>query len=1080
MAVLNPAVKEIEIPSSGAFRISASAGSGKTHNLTRVFIRRMLVSPQAYRGMLAITFTNKAANELRGRILKRLSELTDKPDQCGESDFFGLQDARQLSLRASEVLEAVLHQPDFLQVGTIDSFFQQVFSVLSLETGLPGGLKTELDIESVKSEMLEKALLSAPADAVRILVENLSAQLKESGKDWRTIPYLRKKVLDVVFEEPVVSLFIRNDQHFLEEPALQQAGEKLRNYCAGIKGRIAHSAAAVLNALASMGISPEDFDPATEKLFFNELQNIRKASDGSQIPEKPIKSHGEKGSFNYRPKSRIFSSRELAEIKPLLENYGAATENRILQNFWFAESLLFHIGSIRLLLFFRAILQQLNQEQHRFLLQEVKFLLAGFLDSAEVPYLFERTGNRLHTLLIDEFQDTDHVQWQIIKSLAQVVMENNGLFSVVGDVKQSIYGWRGADSSLFKGGMDQDLYPFRVQEASLRTNFRSLPLVVRFNNWMFSNLAQNYATHLVAAGHLLNEEPWGQILRQNYADVEQFPFSKDSNEETGFVHFRVRPKQGNASADGESEEEEGTPMHWLPSEIMRLQDAGFKAADIAVLVRRNSDLTEAMRILDKAQRSNAGSYDFSFTTAANEKAGNQALFLFLMLAIRHGKGKSLSPFELEQMGCLAAELKLDAEFLEADWHLKWKCFRFREQEPDRIFLEQAAYFRLSAKNHLQSQLVQFEELLMTYLREDFVQYPDIFTWWEKKASEKTISPGEQEGGITLITIHRSKGLDFGVVILPLFSTGQGDARALHDAYFWAFGEENPWNSHPLLRGKGSKKLLESDLGVRYQQDVFHRAAEALNTFYVACTRPRFGLVIDVTMDGKLEKNPNSAYRLPYQAAALLMENRDALPFPEDSFDLKKDENELLLEFRLGRLSAPQSRESSKDAGIQAAIFSFFNRQSAIEVKEPADSGSRSVRIGLLVHRVLERIPNSIEVNRVLQAEALTGDWDDTELAEALEILTGIFEIEKVKNWFSDDWASYPETGMISKTGEIYRADRVLLRESDSVILDFKTGEPSESDESQISQYRDVFRDVSGKNPECWLIYTRNGKMQRVP
>ena len=1070
---------QIPIPEAGAFRISASAGSGKTYTLTRVFLRRMLKSRYAFRGILAITFTNKAANELRERILIRLQELSDENKFCDESDLFGFSSRAELACRAKEILQAVLHQPDHLRVGTIDSFFQQVFSSLSIETGLPPGLKSELDLKAVQSEMLEEALLQPDPETIPILVENLSAQLLETGKDWRTIPYLKKKVLDVVFEDPVVFLFLSGNEEDVSESRLQQAAARLRNYLKSLDDNASSAAAEITKYLESAGIRLGAMDPVQDKNFIGEVTRIFESAESGKFPEKVMKSYPEKGSFNYQLKSRPLSSGEKDRLRPLLQQYGEVTASRIQQNYLLATRLLNNLASIRLLVFFRVILQNLNREGHRFLLPEIKFLLAGFINSSEVPYLFEKTGSWLHTLLIDEFQDTDQTQWQVLKALARVIVENQGLFSVVGDVKQSIYGWRGADPELFNGGLDADLLPARVSNASLRSNFRSLPVVVAFNNYLFENLAEGFAENLKEAGHLLSQQPWEELIRQNYRDVSQIPALAEKYPEKGFAEVRLRPKisRNDEGTEEDSEESTSSFLSWLPSEIMRLQDAGFKASDIAILVRKNSDAAEAVRILDQAQRQAIPGYDFSFTTAANSRAGNQALFNFLLIAMKRGFGNSVQPFELEQMRCLASELKLNLTDFTA-MQKAWLNEKFSEREADGIFLEQSNYFRLAEHSHLHYLLLQFQDLVTCYLREDSLRYPDFFHWWEKKAAETQIPMGEEAGGITIMTIHRAKGLDFGVVILPLFSSSQGDPKGLHEAWFWAGSEEEPWNSHPLLRTKASRALLESDLGEKYQEDVFRRAAEALNTYYVACTRPRWGLIIDITSDLKPEKIPDGSYRLPVQTAIILKNLSEDTRFAGEQFILETNSNGFDFRFSSGKLIRPDAVSSKEETANQNPGKVNLSPAEIKVLQDGVDAGL-AARTGILVHRILEITLHHSEWAQNLKSESQTMLWSATEVSTAERILGQLFELPELKEWFSGSWKVYPEAEMADGKGNLYRADRILSGNGYWLLLDFKTGEESEEHKVQIKKYRELFLEATGINAECRLVYTGGPAIRRI-
>jgi ATP-dependent exoDNAse (exonuclease V) beta subunit len=1073
---------DIKIPESGVFRISASAGSGKTYSLTRLFIRRMLRDRDAFKGMLAITFTNKAANELRERILKRLFELSQPAQDAGEKDLFGFKDRESLALRASEVLESVLHQADYLQIGTIDSFFQQVFTGLALELGLPPGLRTELSLQGIQQEMLEDVLSRKDPEAIRILVENLSRQLQDSGKDWRMVPYLQKNLLKAVFEEPVVTLFLSGETESLSEESLQKASATLQDHILSIKREVADSASALSLKLQELGIRPDTLDPGSEASFCREIDKLWEAAQGLSIPG-PSVNHAQKGKFTYKLYSRPFSNAELAELEPLIFRYGASRTEGNMANLKLAENLLRNLISVRLLIHLRSVLQDLNKNRNRFLLHEVKYLLAEFLTGSEVPYLFEKTGSRLHTLLIDEFQDTDKIQWKVLHALASAVVDNGGLFAVVGDVKQSIYGWRGADSRLFKSGLDRDLHPARIAEESLEWNFRSESYIVDFNNWLFLNLSNDLAGHLLDAGHVQSIERWQEIIRKNYEDVAQKSAAAKARPSGGFVEVRVREKSRSEKPDpsltgADNEEEETTPaFDWLPSEIMRLQDSGFSASDIAILVRTNADATAVIRVLDQARRSDYSGYDFTFSASAGGKASDQALFIFLVLLMKMGSGKMLLPFELEQIRRLGCEIGLDTFFQNPVWAEEWRQEKFYETEPDGIWREQAMYFGLEKLSSQQFMLVHFQELLSAYWREEAFRYPDFFTWWQQRAPFLEVPLASAGTGLTVMTIHRSKGLDFGVVILPVMSTAQGDSKALHDADFWASGNSSPWNCHPLLRTSASKGMLDTDVWEAYQEDVFSRAAEILNTFYVACTRPRYGLVMDITMDWNPGKQEKALYRIPFKTMSLL--SQPSLPFSPEDFSLETETPDYLLRFLLGSVRHPFGNDPKEKNPEQDAhkLLSFLP---AIHSFKPEKKDSNSgQRTGILVHRVLEKTARITGWKEVLRNEQSSGQWLSDEIERAEKILMLLFEIPEMKDWFSGEWTSFPEQNLISPEGKIMRADRILIKNRKAVILDYKTGDQSESHLRQMSEYITVFEKACGLKTEGWLLYSLEKSIRRV-
>jgi ATP-dependent exoDNAse (exonuclease V) beta subunit len=260
--------------------------------------------------------------------------------------------------------------------------------------------------------------------------------------------------------------------------------------------------------------------------------------------------------------------------------------------------------------------------------------------------------------------------------------------------------------------------------------------------------------------------------------------------------------------------------------------------------------------------------------------------------------------------------------------------------------------------------------------------------------------------------------------------------------------------------------------------VFARAAEALNTFYVACTRPRYGLIIDITSDAKLDKPESSVFRIPIRTAVLL--NKDSFPFDPESYSLQiTEEDGILLKFQLGKVGIPLSLSGERQSmpgdvgtgrGIRMENHSFKPQETELSVMQ---------RTGILVHRILEKTSLENQWEALLKLENDSGFWKEEEITQAQADLSSLFEIPEVRTWFSGDWKSYPEQSLISSEGRLLRADRILIQENRAVILDFKTGEFSTSHLQQMKEYIRVFEEASRIKTEGWLINSHEKNIRKV-
>ena len=1065
----------------GALRLSASAGSGKTYSLTNLYLKKALQYPDSYRGIIAITFTNKAAAELKERIIQRLIYLTEKPIDENDRQFFGFETNEILQKRAIEVLNKILHNFDAFRVTTIDSFFQTLFSQLAFEANLPTGLRTELDIEIVKKEVLEEGLKDIPPEIKSILLENIIQILSEKGTGWRTSGYVENNLMASLFAETVVNFNYSAKAELMSDDQIVSSKSILESYLKGLIDASRTAARNLMQACENRGFSKR-FMTAEDKTFVDEISKIEKIANGILPPEQPLKAHNG-GEWYRKPKSKKLSEGDITYFEEFILAYAEANNPNKLANIALAGELLKHLAAIRLLVYFRQILKDQNQRQNRFLLLETKYLLKSIIGDTDVPYIYERLGNQMHTLLIDEFQDTDAVQWAVIEPLAKAILDNNGFFSVVGDVKQSIYGWRGADSTLFKKGLNLSLLPHEVQEENLAFNYRSEANIVGFNNFIFSQISQIYAEELQKSEQVNGSKTWEETFLLNYADVLQ-KLPKGKKESFGFVDFKVRPRKKRENGKGEVETEsenseigvETGNFDWIVEQIKTLQDADIESSEIAILVRGNNQLSEIVRILDKERTLENQSYDFRFSTSGSEINGEHLVFDFLATALSNLQFKD--DFLFENLVQNAMHLGLDPKFWQTEagqspvWVQNWKKNDFilgnMEADLSTTLLDLLIYFGLTQKLSHQQAILQFQNYVYLFEQEQHFNYTNFLNWWKEKASQLKLNQPKPEAGIQVMTIHKSKGLDFGVVILALDSTATGDS--LHKFDFWPDSDQNPWNAYPLQKAKAKKIYLDSDLGELYQQSIYKQALESLNLWYVACTRPRYGLIIDLTLDTNLDSpktSPTKLSRLAFQIPKFLKENTSLLLENFPQCRLESEENEdFILRFQNGEIAFGGKKKEKQESEL--LISPSFSKVRTINWLP--EEKKESNWFGTAFHKILEKTKDSKTWSEEFKKIASKGQFSETQKEELRFKIQQFFENKEIINWFSDQYLSFPEMEFIAEDGTILRADRVLKKDEKFVVLDFKTGEESPIYHNQLIRYKKLLSNFSNQEVKAFVVY----------
>ena len=701
--------------------------------------------------------------------------------------------------------------------------------------------------------------------------------------------------------------------------------------------------------------------------------------------------------------------------------------------------------------------------------------------------------------MIDEFQDTDQVQWKVLTPLAKAIVDQGGFFAVVGDVKQSIYGWRGGDSSLFKSGVDASMYPIHVTERSLQTNYRSHSRIVYFNNWLFSRLSEQMATQVLTSEQVSSDEMfrnWDAIFKGNYLDVKQNVQEKYAgHKEEGFVEIRVHRKstlEQPAELTEENEVEEAG-FEWIIKDLIQLQNAGIRAGEIAILVRNNRDLAQMVEILDRAGRQFQSEADFTFTAQSAEKMEDHLLIQFLAVCLQ--SVSHTSDFQFVQIEKLAASLDLDKRFHEVEpgvipaWRMELRLL-FGAFENDLLTCLDQLYlfFGLDQLAEHQFAFTTFKNLILRYLQQESELYSDFNSWWANKASQLKLELPDASKGIQLLTIHKAKGLDFGVVILAINSNSKTDSLVSFD--FWPKEETEPWNAHPLLKSRAKSSFRNSDLGIQFENQIYRQVLENLNLWYVALTRPRFGLIVDICLGSKEDldipkpgKSHTKLARLAFQVPFQLVENQEDLmaELKESSLEIQNQIPDQLLHFRYGDLTKPKDQVEPKEVNqfsVQKPIRNF-QRQIPWAVQTRSNQEAMA---GVYTHKVLEKCLSSEDWPIVLASIQSThlneqiplSVWKTVE--ENLQVL---FENGQVKHWFSKIYQQLPEQEFVGVEGKLLRADRILKGSDGYVILDFKTGLSMQSHENQVASYAHNIKQITGSNVKAYVLYTNPVEIKEV-
>jgi len=1056
----------------------ASAGSGKTYTLTRDFVARLLAQdrPTAYLSQLALTFTKKATEEMKSRILNWLDELslplgTLKGDearrQCLELDILKEEkvDAPTLQKRAVRTRENILHDYGRLSVLTIDAFFQRIVRAFIWEAGLPSGYTVDFDDERLLQEALDQVVDEIPEHSVnREWMKQILVQRIQDGGSWDVQKAFSKIAREVLREE-----FSSFDQASIDKISdkdfLQSIMSQLYKYCEDFESQMQQGLKQLQDVLAAHGLRPELFKGAGTS-FVQQLLNKLSKDGGYTFPEAVRRAIDNPEVWTAKPKSasdfeKIADNKKIdaayevlnTRLKTLQTDYDACSPEYIS-----ILAALSQLPQMAMLGDIRRHLNQLLNQNHAIHLSQSLALLQKLVKDSDAPFILEKMGVRYRNFLLDEFQDTSRAQWDVLKPLLHNgLSEVGGSALIVGDVKQAIYRWRNSDWRILQDGLDQ-IFPSAAPVVKpLSNNWRSDKLLVDSLNVVFESMRLK-ASEMYFCGmsaetreNAVYEKIAAQISSV-YEDVKQEP-SPSKEDGKGYLCIQNIEPDGVQSAHARA-------LALLPQQIMDLQERGFKASDIAILVRKKAEGQEIASALMQYEQqyhqqcppdTQSPHYCFKVVSA-------ESFFLYRMPEVNLIMAlfkESVAPDDLingELILRLASELKLqlpskeerrakiDSKALLEAFECIVEMLKFHKDYPQLVFVQ------------------ELHQQALSYVKGN--NSPDSYSfvsWWEQNKHRIPLSLEYAEEAIRIVTIHKSKGLEYPAVLIP-FCDWPLVPPAGRAPLLWVRPQKAPLNQLPCLLQPYKKEMIKGVFAETYMLENAQILIDELNLFYVAATRACHDLRIFLTQKGDKTniarflkemlglgdegKVASVAFGVPYEKFVPTkrkisdIEAVNYTSYPSSPFNLRLHVD-----------------EASKDSG---------------EVSSPRQKG-------LILHKVLSSIQTEADIVPVLSDLAAQGLFSShpQQSQDYIDSLSAFLRRPDIAPWFDGSWAGRNEASILlpigAKQGKL-RPDRVLEKEGRVVVIDYKFGVPRPEHQKQIDAYVQVLKDMGHAEVEGKLFY----------
>ena len=1046
----------------------ASAGSGKTFTLAVEYIKHLIRNPYAYRHILAVTFTNKATTEMKERILGQLYGIHTYDPQS-EAYLNKLIDELQLPedeirMKAGKALSLMIHDYNHFRVETIDSFFQSVMRNLARELELGANLNIELDNTTALSEavdsMIEKLDRHSPVlyqllDYIEERIEDdkqwkVAHEIKEFGKNIFNEEYIEKGAqLRKALETPDCIPNYRKMLKALEKEAVEQ----LKGFGDQFFGILEEHEVDVTDLSYKESGVAGYFLKLQKGVTDDKIKGTRVIDCMNDAKKWTGKSH--------KRKDEIISLAE-RELIPLLKTAEEfrGKNNRIINS---CQLSLRHVNNVQLLNHIDEEVRTLNQEKNRFLLADTNALLHNIVREGDPSFVFEKIGSNIRNVMIDEFQDTSRMQWDNFKLLLNEGLSQGADSLIVGDVKQSIYRWRNGDWTILNGLKGQ-LGPFPIEEKTLNTNRRSEAAIVQFNNEIFTSACQ-----ILNDMHKQEQGSECTELKNAYQDVRQ-----ETNRETvrGSVKFTFLTDKIDVSYQEET-------LQQLAEEVESMAQQGVSLNDMAILVRKNGVIPVVADYFDKHTPYRIVS-DEAFRLDASLAIN------MLMDAIRY----LVEPRNSIAQAQLA--IAYQNEVLHKDMDLNTLLLGELDEYLPSAFIEEldtlrlmpllelleklTRIFQLSLIENQDAYLLSFYDHVNDYLQKHSSELTAFVKHWEEKLCFKTIPSGNIEG-IRILSIHKSKGLEFHTVFLPFCDWKLENERT---SYIWCTPPEAPFDELQLLPINYGTNMNESIYQNDYRKEKLQLWVDNLNLLYVAFTRPQCNLVVWCK-----EKGNNTVSELLSSAlvgtSCQTIESLDNCIYqlgevcPSKTSSSKKVSTNKLVQ-------TPESipvKLESLDTPIE---FKQSNR-SADFIDGEDDMSGKYIRQGQVMHSLFSMIRTPNDVPGAIARLRMEGIIEsDKHEQQTLKLVNWALKHPQVKEWFSGEWSLYNECAILYReNGELQtrRPDRVMMKDGEVIVVDFKFGKPYPEYNIQVKEYMDLLHGMGYEQVSGYLWYVFYNQLEKI-
>jgi ATP-dependent exoDNAse (exonuclease V) beta subunit len=1036
-----------------------------------------LQSPGYHRRILAVTFTNKATEEMKNRIVRELYRIGNCEDERYIRSLSRETEIPESRLPhiAQTALSHLLHDYSHFSIVTIDSFFQKVIRAFAREMGLHAAYNVELDQTSVLDEAIDLMLddLNENHFLKNWLVDWAKKKIEE-GKSWNFKEDMRR-LGNEIFTEDLKNIGEPLLSETTDKNRIETFGKKLQQFTDDYMNRLRKMGRQAMEIMEEKGLTTDDFlwkDRGVAGYF-------GKLSEGFDTPPNTYVQKALNGIEGWCGKS----SARKADVEQAYERLSAIlreacafqTDQEV--RITTAQVMMKQLNVLGILSDMIRYVKQYTRDQNLFLISEASEFLRTIIAGADAPFIYERVGNFYHHFMMDEFQDTSSIQWDNFRPLIENSLSSGHANWMVGDAKQSIYRWRNTDWKILAKQVEADMGADNILKRSLNINWRSTPEVVHFNNAFF----REAVTQLCMAFALGEEDILGDSpeklsadMVQAYGDCYQFLPENPSGKAQGYIRLSMI-----AGEDAAEDNRREKALNELPGLIEQLQDLGYRLSDIAILVRENREAQEiAAMLLHYGQTHPDSGYRYEVLSNESLLIGNVSSVKWLTAALRF----IVDPDDVINKAFLQHEYRhylqegnpaiADLTAVPEAVLQQWRTFPAYEMV-NRLVQDNGLYLDDGQAPFIQA----FQDVLLQYSRREATDLRSFLEWWEERKDRQYITMPDGQDAIRLITIHKSKGLEFEAVLIPFCDW----SLATGGKILWRQPPEGFFSDLKIFPLRFETKLRQTIFREEYLHEKMLSFIDSLNLLYVAFTRAKKALFVYVPLPEKdgFASVGDLIKRIFFQPAAQEHSEKYYLSLA----DHWQADN---LRFELGRLSAPEESREMPAAETFTGNTARRNWEYVPHITRNSnyftvgETAAAKIDRGLLLHDIFRQITTTRDVARTLNRLISEGKLPEDERAQLLDMVRRAIRNPVVSRWFSPEVSVRTEVDILLPDGDTVRPDRVVFDGDTVQVIDYKFGDRESPDHlRQVRRYLSCIRRMGHARVEGYLWYVNLNRIVTV-